>query len=321
MGINRSTWASVGLLLVLLLGIGVVVWGSRWVEARKEAEKRFSFPDTQAIQAIQLVELHGDTVYRRIDLRRTPKGWYIGDTLEAFIQPVQTLLQTLTLQSPRASVPETALRNVLRFLKEHRIEVTLHFTGGRTERFYVGGPTPDQRASYMLKAGADQPYEVFIPGFEGYLTSRYYPDLSVWQPNILFTARAAEIQAVQVDYLGEPGESWRLERPRQDAPWQLATGEPIDSLLTAEYFLAYTGKFYADDMATPDSLAGLAPTAEMQILLWSGKKYYLIVYPHPNSPLHYYVRLLHSPYFVHTIGRHAFDRLLYRRAQFIRKTA
>ncbi|GIV24351.1 MAG: hypothetical protein KatS3mg026_0043 [Bacteroidia bacterium] len=316
---KNSLWASVGLFLVLVGGIVVVVWGNRWVEARQARERTFAFPDTQAIVEIHLVELHYDTIFRKLDLKRTPRGWRIGDTLEAFLQPVQTLLKTLAGQQPRAPVAETARANVLRFLKEHRIEVTLVFADGRQERFYVGGPTPDQAASYMLREGFDQPYEVFLPGHTGYLTTRYYPDLSAWQENVLFSARAADLQAIQLDWMGDPAESWRLERPRYDAPWTLATGEPVDSLAVAEYLLAYAGKFFAEDLANPDSLAGLGPLAELRLFPWKGNTFHLVVYPHSSSPLHYYVKLLHSPYFVHVISRYQMDRLLQRRSHFLKK--
>lgn len=315
----RINWASVGLLLVLLVAIGAVIWGGQIAARRAEEQKRFAFPDTGAIVEIQLVEKHSDTVFRRVDLRRTKKGWLIGDTLEAFMQPVQTLLKTLAAQTPRAPVPQTAVRNVLGFLREHRIEVTLRFRDGHTERFYVGGPTPDQMASYMLRVGSDQPYEVFLPGLEGYVTSRYYPDLNVWQPNEVFSARIADLQAIQVDYHGEPAKSWRLERSHSEAPWRLASGEPIDSIATAEYLMIYAGPFYADELGQPDSLTELSPLADVQLFLWQGKKYHWTVYPHSSSPLHYYLRIWHPPYFVYIISRYTMDRLLYERGQFVKR--
>lgn len=315
----RVRWASIGLLLVLLLAIGVVIWGSRIAARRAEEEKRFSFPDTGAIVEIHLIEKHGDTVFRQIALHRTKAGWLIGDTLEAFIQPVQTLLKTLAGQTPRAPVAQPAIRNVLSFLRERRIEVVLRFQDGREERFFVGGPTPDQMATYMLRPGSDQPYEVFLPGFEGYLTSRYYPDLGAWQPNQIFSARAADLQAVQIDYHGDPERSWRLERSYPGGNWRLASGESPDSFSVAEYFMAFEGPFYADELSSADSLIDLLPLAEVQLFTWSGKKYHWSVYPHPTSSLHYYVRLWHSPYFVFVISRHAMDRLLYSRAQLMKK--
>ncbi|MEN3041160.1 MAG: hypothetical protein ABDH66_06450 [Bacteroidia bacterium] len=306
---------------MLLIAIGVVIWGGQIAARRAEAEKRFAFPDTGAIVEIHLIEKHADTIFRRVDLRRTPKGWLIGDTLTAFEQPVQTLLQTLAGQTPRGPVPQSALKNVLSFLREHRIEVTLRFRDGRTEEFYVGGPTPDQFATYMLRPGSGQPYEVFLPGLQGYLTSRYYPDLSVWQSNMIFDARVADLHAIQVDYIGEPDKSWRLERSQPDAPWRLATEEPTDSFAVAQYLMAYSGPFYADDLGSLDSLKGLWPIADVQLFPWQGKKFHWSVYPHSSSPLHYYVRLWHSPYFVYIISKHSLDRLLYRREQFLKRSA
>ncbi|MCS7188191.1 MAG: hypothetical protein RMJ66_06650 [Bacteroidia bacterium] len=317
---KRSTLGTIALLLTIGAGVVIVLIGNRIVQKRAEKARQFSFPDTGAIVAISLVEKHGDTIFRRIDLRRSQGTWYIGDTLEAFTQPVKTLLHTLSAQMPRAPVAPPAIRNVLQFLRDHRIEVSLYFQDGKKEVFYVGGPTPDQKASYMLRPGSDQPYEVFLPGLEGYVTSRYYPDIGVWQPNLIFDARIADLQAIQLDFYGAPLRSWRLECSMRGEPWRLSTGEPIDSFEVAQYLLAYAGKFYADELISPDSLKGLSPLAEMRVFLWSGKTYHWIVYPHPTSTLHYYVRLLHSPYFTYVISKYALDRLLYDRQNFLRKT-
>ncbi|MEN2993150.1 MAG: DUF4340 domain-containing protein [Bacteroidia bacterium] len=305
-------------LLVLAVGVGVVWWGG-WLAARRaEAERRFQFPDTANIVEIHLVEKHEDTAFFALRLVRRGGSWWIGDTLEAFMQPVTSLLQTLAQQMPRAPVASPAVRNVLEFLRSRRVEVTLYFRDGQKEVFYVGGPTPDQLATYMLRPGSSQPYEVFLPGLEGYLTPRYRPDLSAWQPNKIFAALAVELRAIQLDYFGKPQESWRLERLAPNGPWQLASGEALDSARLSDYLLAYSGPFYADDLVSPDSLADLPTFADMRLELWSGKVYHWSLYLHPNSPLHYYVRLWHSPYFCYVIGRYTMDRLLYRRMDFLR---
>ncbi|MCS6789470.1 MAG: DUF4340 domain-containing protein [Bacteroidia bacterium] len=316
-----TPWATIGLVVVLLAAITAVIWGSRIANQRAEAERNFAFPDTANIVEIHLVEKHADTILRRIDLYRRPKGWIIADTLEVFDQPLQTLLYTLAKQKARAAVPSTALRNVLKFLQEHRIEVTLVFRDGRHEVFFVGGPTPDEKASYMIKPGQTQPYEVYLPGLEGYITTRYYADIGVWQPNKIFEARMADIRSIQIDYAGEPGESWHLERPQPESAWQLSSGEPLDSLRVAEYLSGFTGPFYADDWVHPDSLIGAAPLAEVALKLYSGKNYRWTVYKHTTSPIHYYIRLWHSPYFTYTISSYRLDGFLYRRRQFIRQRA
>jgi len=65
---RNTVWASVGLFVVVVGGIGVVVWGTRWLEARRAREDTFTFPGPQAIGAIPLGALYADTVARRLYL-------------------------------------------------------------------------------------------------------------------------------------------------------------------------------------------------------------------------------------------------------------
>ena len=309
------------LIVVIATAIGGLYWVDRYRAYREAEAKRFQARDTAAITRIELVETHADTVYRRLFLVRRNGQWWVNDSLEAFIDPVQRLLRVLAGQTPRSPVAQTALTNTLRFLKEHRIEVTIHYADGQKDAFFVGGPTPDQRASYMLKVGADQPYEIFFPGFEGYLTPYYIPDLSVWQENPVFQVSVTDLQRLSLTYYDDPTKSWVLERPQPTAPWQLIPDGLPDSLHLAEYLLIYSGKLLADEITPPDSLSGLLPLYELSLSTFSQKRYQVTIYPHRSSPLHYYLRLHHSPYFTYTITRSQMDPYLVPRSYLLRGPA
>lgn len=308
------------LLGFVIIGVAGGLYIAERYRAHQEAEaQRFAIADTNAIVRIDLVEKHSDTVYRQLFLVRKNGGWRVNDTLPALEQTVHNLLKVLKSQMARAPVAASAQRNILRFLKSDRIEVTLTFKDGSRETFYVGGPTPDQRASYMLKLGYDQPYEVFMPGLEGYLTPYYVPNLLAWHKAILFEVRSADLASVSLAYLGSPEKSWTLERRAPTDAWRLATGEAIDSLRVADYLLHYTGRLLGQELAHPDSLQGLLPTYELILQTFEPQKFHLVVYPHPSSSFHYYVRLLHSPYFTYYVERSLLDPLFVPRTHFWQK--
>ncbi len=305
------------LLGLIIIGVASGLYLAERYRTYQEAEgQRFAIADTGAIVRIDLVEKHGDTLYRRLFLVRKGQSWRVNDTLPALEQTVHNLLKVLRSQVARAPVSASAQRNVLRFLARDRIEVTLTFRDGTQETFYVGGPTPDQRASYMIKLGYDQPYEVFMPGLEGYLTPYYVPNLSAWHEAILLEVRPVDLAKISLAYLGSPDKSWTLERSQPMAAWRLATGEPIDSLQLADYLLHYTGRLLAQDLVLPDSLQGLNPAYELIIQTFEPRQFHLVIYPHPSSPFHYYVRLLHSPYFTYYVERILLDRFLVPREYF-----
>jgi len=316
--------ARTGILLLIgvaLLAIGGLYWVDQYLRYREAEARRFSARDTAAIVRIDLVEKHADTVYAQLYLLRQEGRWWVNDTLEAFADPVQRLLKVLAGQTPRAPVAPTAQANILRFIKEHRIEVTVHYADGKQDAFYVGGPTPDQRASYMLKVGADQPYEVFLPGLEGYLTPYYRPDLSTWQENLVFQAVAPDLREISLTYFDDPTKSWSLRRSQPTGAWQLLPEGLPDSLRIAEYILHYAGKFSADEVTHPDSLIGLLPLYELSLQTFSQQRFQVTIYPHRSSSLHYYLRIHHRPYFTYTIGRSRMDTYLVPRSYFLHAPA
>ncbi len=306
---------------IVVITIGGLYWADRYRAYRETEARRFHARDTAAIVRIDLIEKHGDTLYRQLFLTRRQNAWWVNDTLEAFLDPVQRFLKVLAGQTPRAAVVPTALTNTLRFLKEHRIEVTIRYADGTKDAFYVGGPTPDQRAAYMLKVGADQPYEVFLPGLEGYLTPYYIPDLTAWQDNFVFQVSVADLHRLSLAYSDSPLQSWTLERPQPQHSWTLATGEPIDSLKLMDYLLAYQGRFTADELIPADSLLGLLPLYELKIETFSQVRYHIAIYPHRSSPMHYYLRLFHRPYFTYSIGRYRMDAYFVPRSHFTKAPA
>jgi hypothetical protein len=132
---------------------------------------------------------------------------------------------------------------------------------------------------------------------------------------------AADLRSLSLTYYDDPSKSWTLQHAEPEAPWQLLPDQSPDSLRLAEYLLAYTGKLTADEIAPPDSLTGLLPLYELALQTFSQKQFRVTIYPHRSSPLHYYLRLHHSPYFTYTIGRSRMDIYLVPRSHFLRAPA
>lgn len=115
-----------------------------------------------------------------------------------------------------------------------------------------------------------------------------------------------------------PPKAGPLRRPQPEVPWQLLPEGIPDSLRIAEYLLQYTGKFSADELTLPDSLTGLLPLYELSLQTFSQQRFQVTIYPHRSSPLHYYLRIHHRPYFTYTIGRSRMDIYLVPRSYFLR---
>ena len=80
-----------------------------------------------------------------------------------------------------------------------------------TKVFYVGDATMDSNGTFMLKEGADQPYIVNIPGFRGYISTRFAANPDEWRDHVIFQESLADIQSLTMEFGGEPMRGFRVD--------------------------------------------------------------------------------------------------------------
>ena len=201
------------LLYILILGVlGAGVWyflfnNNNNIFTAKDAG--FTIKDTGAIGKIFLA----DNTNATVKLERTDNGWKVNDRYTALPSAVYMLLNTLHSQIPQGPVPEKMHNSVVRSLMGSSVKVEIYDKSGRKMRvFYVGGETNAYSGTNMLMEGGDKPYVVQIPGFEGYLTPRYIPDLSNWRDRTVFNIDSKNITKISVQYNFEPLNSFTITR-------------------------------------------------------------------------------------------------------------
>jgi hypothetical protein len=82
----------------------------------------------------------------------------------------------------------------------------------RIKSYYVGGVTGDERGTYMIMDGAEQPYVVHIPSFIGQLRVRYMMGSDNWRDRTVFSEKPEEIQSIAIEYPQQKSASFRLEK-------------------------------------------------------------------------------------------------------------
>jgi hypothetical protein len=80
-----------------------------------------------------------------------------------------------------------------------------------TKTYYIGDVTQDNQGTYMLMEGADEPYIVHIPGFRGFVSTRYSTVKADWRDFTVFKTPIGEIASVQVEFPLDPGQSFRMD--------------------------------------------------------------------------------------------------------------
>src|SRR5690606_25079501 len=104
------------------------------------------------------------------------------------------------------------LDNVVKDLSSNGVRFDVKNNSGTSMlTFYVGGVTPDERGTFMIREGSEWPVIVNIPGFEGSLRSRYIMNELDWKSRRLFQP-VHSIQSLILDYPTRQEHSLKLEK-------------------------------------------------------------------------------------------------------------
>jgi len=196
-------------LILLFLGLNFV---KQWQDPLyNPGEKDFTVLDTAAITKIFLADKKGNQVL----LERGSNGlWTLNKKYEAHKDVIQEVMYTLFNMTVRSPVPLSMRDNVIREMAAHAVKVEIYARvyaidlfginlfpyEKRIRTFYVGYSTKDQTGSFFLMEGSENPYILHIPGFMGFINSRFSPFERDWRSHKVFEAQLADIKKVEVFY-------------------------------------------------------------------------------------------------------------------------
>ncbi len=200
------------LLAFLSLG-GITTWYLRTQQDDKTtlagADRRFAVENADDIYKIFIADRKGVTTM----LERQENEWRYNGKYKARPNAMDNLLDAITRVQVKYKPPQAAVKNMVIDLATNGLKVELyHKNGNLLKAYYVGGSTPDERGTYMIMDGAEQPYVAYIPGWEGNLRFRYNLVGEDWRDKTIFNFDQDDIQSVSVEYPKQKNKSFRLER-------------------------------------------------------------------------------------------------------------
>lgn len=218
-----------------------------FIYQRNQTEKvkpdlqQFALSATEEIDKIFLTRKGGNPVI----LEKKDNQWMVNQTFRANDQKVDMLLnQTAAKLAVMGPVPKTARNNVISRMAA--LGTKVEFWSGKTlvKTYYVGGTTPDQLGTYMWIEGARDPYIVHIPGFTGYLNTRYILDPEEWLSKEVFNLESSEILSVGIEYPAHP--EWSFAFKRKDGSVDITVdgineGKKVNTAALLGYFGLFKG--------------------------------------------------------------------------------
>ena len=200
----------------------------------------FDVKDTARVDKIFLADKQNNTIL----LERKDNYWQVNGDYVARRDFVDVLLETICDLEVAVPVPKTKMDFVLRSLSTTSTKVEIYQEGELVKVYYVGGVTQDNTGTYMLLEGSDEPFEVHIPGFAGFLNTRYTTSIYEWRDRILFNYDVKNIKSVTLEYPADPDQSFSAVNNGNNnySIVLLKTGKPlqgVDPMAVKEFMSRY----------------------------------------------------------------------------------
>ncbi len=286
------------ILILLLLVLAVVAAyyyfnsKSGTIGEQEGAKSDFAIADTTSIDKIFIADAQGKTV----TLTKINKVWMVDNKYVARPDNIRLLIKTFGRIAVKSPVPKAAFNNIVKSIATGAIKVEIY--QGKdlpSKTYYVGGATLDHKGTYMLLetdgVKSTVPFIMHIPGFYGYLTTRFFTEPKQWRDAVVFKYSPQEIKSIEVNYFETPEESFTITN--SDNKFTLTNVgstkiiKNVDNTLLNEYVSRYQKIYYEmiDEESSKekiDSTIASPPYFSIEVKDFKGGSNKIVGYHMPN---------------------------------------
>ena len=247
----------------------------------------FSINDTASIHKIIIWDKSPDTV----TLERKSNDWLVNNKFLARTDAIDILLETIYRIRLRNFPQKSALPRILSSMGTYGKHVDIIIGNKKAKSFTVGTETPDQLGTYMLMDGFKTPVATHIPGFNGYLSSRFFLREDLWRTREIWPY-SKEIQSIEIVY---PDSSSFTVSKRDKHNYYLKTPKGLvvnaDNMASQAFFSAikkakYEGMIINTDLAwrKQDSIRESPHVGMFKVKYIDGKILEMKIHKVPGGP-------------------------------------
>lgn len=285
-------------ILVILLGlVATLLLLNNHKGTIRNKSNAFAVADTSNITKFFLADKNNNTV----KIERSPNGsWVLNDKFEVNPTMVQVMLKTFIGIDIKEPVAKSTRNTIIRLMAGKSVKTEIYQRVYRinifdriklfpheklTRTYYVGDATMDNSGTFMLMEGSEEPYVVNIPGFRGFVSTRYSAMEADWRSHSVFRYRVPDIASVSVAFNEKPERSFRITNlnNRSFTLTSLLNNGNIaqfDTLKVVEFLSMFKNLNYEavlDEMTKSkrDSIQSMKPTNEITLVDRLGKSHSL----------------------------------------------
>ena len=247
-----------------------------------EIQSDKDFATTQDVSKIFLANSNGSSIV----LEKMGKKWMFDKKNPCRKDMMDILLQTIKKVQVNYPVSKKRQNQIIREISATHVKVSLFDGEKRLKTFYVGGPTQDQMGTYLYMEGGKKPYVCHIPGFEGYLTPRFFTDSNLWLDRTVFSVKSSDIKSLSIEYDTSLHwmESFKIDL-NTEGKFQISNLKGKIKEVRQEQILQYLDFFknlqvegFANESAKKDSLEKTTPFCKLSLEKTDGSSSHMKAY-------------------------------------------
>ena len=187
----------------------------------------FAIEDTSLVTKFFLADKENNKL---LLTKNSPGSWSVNSKYPASSEMINIFLKTLYRIEVRMPVALAARNNVIKRLASSAVKTEIYQTVYRIDfwglklfpheklvkTYYVGDATQDNLGTYMLMENSENPYITHIPGFRGFLNSRYSVFEKDWRDHSILSIEIPNIKSYKLEFPSTPDSSYVIERAGQN---------------------------------------------------------------------------------------------------------
>lgn len=208
--------SSIAIILILsvLAGISIYVYKNKSKSTTLDTEaSNFKFKDTANVDKIFLADKDG----KALTLERIEGVWMLNNTYKVRPDIMETLLKTIATVEVKSPVSKLGKENVIKVMASKSVKVEIYSKGEKVKQYYVGHTTQDHLGTYMLLTNLETnenysaPFITHIPGFDGFLNTRFITDEIDWRDRSVINIRPPQIKYIKMELHEIPDSSYIID--------------------------------------------------------------------------------------------------------------
>lgn len=204
---NKRSRALLSIIVIVLVVFYILNRNN--VSTLNNNESSFEFKQTEKIDKIFLSNKY--TRQYVILKKVSDKDWTVNDSFKASPYQLEILMDGLKKIRVKRPVSKNELVFVKKDIALNGTKVEIYENGSLAKVFYVGGNTIDELGTYCLIENAQEPYVCHIPGFNGFLSARFFTQRDGWRSKSIFAIKDQDIKQINVQWTAEPNNSFSID--------------------------------------------------------------------------------------------------------------